>query len=132
MDKNKWIAQAQQYSPTTPLKVVKAKYQELVKEGYIKEKRTNIVKKSTGLTPKQEAELFFTEWVNWDLAKELIAKGIPEQTIREFWRYWSELNPSWTKALWQTKPTFQVVNRMATWCKNNKGWASVSKGKSIW
>ena len=42
------------------------------------------------------------------------------EMVKEFFEYWSELNKSETKMLWELKPTFQIAKRLANWAKNEK------------
>jgi len=39
--------------------------------------------------------------------------------VKSFFEYWSELNKSETKMLWEMKPTFEISKRLATWAKND-------------
>jgi len=40
------------------------------------------------------------------------------ETVLEFFNYWSELNKSKTKMRWELQKTFEVEKRLATWIKN--------------
>lgn len=44
------------------------------------------------------------------------------QEIRKFRSYWTEPTPNGKKQLWETKPTFEVRRRLATWFGNLKGF----------
>lgn len=44
----------------------------------------------------------------------------PKETIKAFYDYWSELNKSETKMLWEFKPTFELSKRLATWNARDK------------
>lgn len=48
------------------------------------------------------------------------AKGglYDNDTVKDFFNYWSELNKSQTKMLLELKPTFEISKRLATWVKN--------------
>jgi hypothetical protein len=49
----------------------------------------------------------------------LVSKGIPEEVARreiaKFIAYWTEPTKSGKKQLWETKPTFELKRRLATW-----------------
>lgn len=49
-------------------------------------------------------------------------------TVKEFFDYWSELNKSGTKMLWELKPTFEISKRLATWEKNENKF--IKNGKT--
>ena len=51
------------------------------------------------------------------------------ETVKEFFDYWSELNKSQTKMLWELKPTFEISKRLATWFKNNDKFTKYGKSK---
>ena len=51
--------------------------------------------------------------------------------IEAFVNYWTEKNRSGTKMLFETKKTFEISKRMATWLKNNKEWSYETKAKSL-
>tara|TARA_A100001015_G_scaffold304941_1_gene396877 strand:- start:150 stop:932 length:783 start_codon:yes stop_codon:yes gene_type:complete len=62
------------------------------------------------------------------------AKHVPmiDPTIIEaFTNYWAEKNKSGTKMLFETKRTFEISRRMATWLSNNKEWSYTAKAKSL-
>lgn len=40
--------------------------------------------------------------------------------VRDFFNYWSELNKSQTKMLWELKPTFEISKRLLTWASREK------------
>ena len=42
-----------------------------------------------------------------------------KETVKHFFDYWSELNKTQTKMLWELKPTFEISKRLATWERNN-------------
>ena len=41
-------------------------------------------------------------------------------TVKDFFEYWSELNKSETKMRWELQTTFQISKRLVTWLKNEK------------
>ena len=51
-----------------------------------------------------------------------IAKGgiYSNDTVKDFFEYWSELNKSETKMRWELQTTFQISKRLVTWLKNEK------------
>lgn len=54
-------------------------------------------------------------------------------TVKDFFEYWSELNKSETKMLWELKATFEISKRLATWVKNEnkfKGNGKTEQPKS--
>ena len=52
--------------------------------------------------------------------KEVLAfTDFDNQTLLDFFSYWSEPNKSNTKMLWEMKPTFDIKRRLGTWAKNN-------------
>ncbi len=73
-------------------------------------------------TPAQEAKDFFNNPVKEESIKYLEDKGIPREVIilefKKFISYWTELNKSGTKQLWELKKTFEVNRRLATWFNN--------------
>ena len=99
-----------------------------VKLSEVKLSKDNLTQESglvdTKPTPKEQAEKFFT---NTDQSQIkvltwLIEKGVPrtvaENELKKFINYWAELTPSGKKQKWQTKPTFEVSRRLATWFSN--------------
>jgi hypothetical protein len=71
-------------------------------------------------TPKNQNKKFFRDVaLQEELVQDLVAAGKPEDFVRreiaKFISYWCELTPSGTKQLWETKPTFEVKRRLATW-----------------
>jgi uncharacterized protein YdaU (DUF1376 family) len=59
---------------------------------------------------------------------QLIDSGVPapyaQDQLKSFFLYWSEPTPSGRKKLWETKPTFEIRRRLATWFKNDSLWTS--------
>lgn len=54
--------------------------------------------------------------------------GIYEKdTVKDFFNYWSELNKTETKMLWELKPTFEISKRLATWIKNENKFTNNGK-----
>lgn len=49
------------------------------------------------------------------MEKEIIAKGI----VKEFFEYWTELNPAGTKMKFEFQQTFEISRRLNTWIKNS-------------
>ena len=47
--------------------------------------------------------------------------------VKNFFNYWSELNKSQTKMLWELKPTFEISKRIATWAKNEDKFSKNGK-----
>lgn len=62
--------------------------------------------------------------------QHLIDKGInpqhAETELKEFISYWSEPTKSGKKQNWETKKTFELSRRLATWFKNAKNWSKKS------
>jgi hypothetical protein len=42
----------------------------------------------------------------------------PADMVKDFFNYWSELNPSGTKMKWEMQKTFEISKRLITWEKN--------------
>lgn len=101
------------------------------------------------LTPKEEAQQFFDyviaisskqepaerpEWVI-NYLNELVEKGIQKQKlwveVVKFTCYWTEKTPSGKKQLWETKKTFEVKRRLATWLSRVGISAPAKKVKGI-
>lgn len=47
-----------------------------------------------------------------------------KEMLREFYDYWSEMNPSRTKMKFEQQPTWEVGKRLATWARNEKNYTS--------
>lgn len=79
-------------------------------------------------TPAEFAKRFFAE--DDDAIEEVLewvktkAPKVPEEAVKKelskFIAYWTEPTGSGRKVLWQTKPTFEVKRRVATWLSNIK------------
>ena len=57
------------------------------------------------------------------------AKGglYDNNTVKEFFNYWSELNKSKTKMKWELQQTFEISKRLATWVKNEDKFSKNGK-----
>lgn len=57
------------------------------------------------------------------------AKGglYDNDTVKEFFNYWSELNKSQTKMRWELQQTFEISKRLATWVKNEDKFSKNGK-----
>ena len=69
-------------------------------------------------TPKQIAEEFFVadpEKIVDSLSPDPEHRENVLREIKKFILYWTELNSTGKKQLWQTKPTFEVSRRLRTW-----------------
>ena len=73
-------------------------------------------------------------WVNGIDFKESLypytkAKGglYDNDTVKEFFNYWSELNKSQTKMRWELQQTFEISKRLATWVKNEDKFSKNGK-----
>ena len=68
-------------------------------------------------TPFQKAKEFFKD--PEPIIQELIEKGLNEQIVRQeinkFISYWTEPTKSGKLEHWETKPTFEITRRLATW-----------------
>jgi hypothetical protein len=78
------------------------------------------VARATSPSPGKEAREFFDSQEKQEaMAQRLIADGCDEALVREempkFVAYWTEPTKSGRKVLWETKPTFEVRRRLATW-----------------
>lgn len=51
--------------------------------------------------------------------------------IESFVNYWTEKNRSGTKMLFETKRTFEISKRMATWLKNEKDWNKETRRSNL-
>lgn len=133
MNKTTFIIQCSISHPETDLKVFEAKYMELIEKGYIKKTRTNVVQKSTGMTPKQIAIAYFSEWIDWVVHKRLIeTTEATKEILQSFDAYWTELNKNWTKQRWEQQKTFEVQKRLATWLSRWNFKTNIKKWKTIW
>lgn len=71
--------------------------------------------------PREKAEKFFAKdaTVMKAEAEYFVEKGVPVEIVRDqfsrFCHYWTELNPTGRKQLWQMKPTFELRRRLVTW-----------------
>ena len=50
--------------------------------------------------------------------------------LREFFDYWSEMNPSRTKMKFEQQPTWEVGKRLATWARNDKNYQRNGNGNN--
>lgn len=81
----------------------------------------NIISKEILQTPKEIAKEFFDLWIDSDIWKQTIEKYPHfEEELKKFWSYWTEPTPNGKKQLWQTKPTFEIKRRLATWFSNKR------------
>ena len=60
------------------------------------------------------------------MEKEIIAKGI----VKEFFEYWTELNPSGTKMKFEFQQTFEISRRLNTWIKNSSKFNKINTGNN--
>jgi hypothetical protein len=86
-------------------------------------------------TPAQEAQDFFSLGETYGkTVQRLVEKGYSEKTVRnelgKFIDYWTELNSTGTKQLWQLKKTFEVGRRLKTWFSKD-GKFGGSKGSKF-
>ena len=51
--------------------------------------------------------------------------------LNNFYSYWTEMNKSKTKMLFELKPTFEVSKRLATWASRDKNFEHKDKKTSI-
>ncbi len=51
--------------------------------------------------------------------------------LNSFYAYWTEMNKSKTKMLWELKPTFEVSKRLTTWASRDKNFEHKDKKTSI-
>lgn len=51
--------------------------------------------------------------------------------LNKFYSYWTEMNKSQTKMLWELKPTFEVSKRLATWASRDKNFQPKDQKTSI-
>ena len=84
-----------------------------------------VLVKPVDLTPKEKAVKFFTEPETQELViTKLFGRGITEDVarskIREFVRYWTELNATGKKQRWEMEPTFDINGRLGRWFANSK------------
>lgn len=92
------------------------------------------VKKESVKTPAEIMRQFIAEYEHWQNTQELtgslavvhhrltVERGhsppIIKKEIKKFVLYWTEPTKSGKKQLWETKKTFEVFRRMATWFGN--------------
>lgn len=48
----------------------------------------------------------------------------PIQMLKDFYEYWTELNPSKTKMRFELQTTFEIKKRLVTWAGKEKGFTS--------
>lgn len=60
------------------------------------------------------------------MEKEIIAKGI----VKEFFEYWTELNPNETKMKFEFQQTFEISRRLNTWIKNSSKFNKTNTGNN--
>lgn len=122
------------------------------KEQSAKQKRTNgqfvgnnSVDTVVSVTEMPQSKVNKSKVKNMDAAKAATLKRISDfkeslypytkakgglydnDTVKEFFNYWSELNKSQTKMLWELKPTFEISKRLATWVKNEDKFSKNGK-----
>jgi hypothetical protein len=51
----------------------------------------------------------------------------PMQMLEDFFQYWSECNPSYTKLRFEMEKTWEVQKRLATWARNSKEFNKTNK-----
>jgi len=94
------------------------------KEGKKERKKEGKSGKIKSPTPKQQAEDFFTndstqeKLIDYYVGLHNVSRKDVREEIDKFVNYWTELNKSGTKQLWETKPTFEVQRRLTTWFGN--------------
>ena len=74
-------------------------------------------------TPSQETREFFeNESTREEFILKAVAKGfdasLARNEIKKFCNHWMERTPNGRKQLWETKKTFEVRRRLATWFGN--------------
>lgn len=117
-------------SPTTKVTPEMIQPGRLITVGDIKAHVTSMTE-----TPGQFARRFFDgdKDAYKDIVMEMLFKShgrgadILEREIPKFIAYWTEPTKTGRKQLWETKPTFEVRRRLATWFNNIKERQSVRR-----
>jgi len=87
-----------------------------------------VIGEKTPKLPKSNKEELFNdrkESFRKDVAVYL--KEYSKETLRSFFDYWTEPNPSKTKMRWELQKTFDVNLRLKNWTKNEKTFANKPK-----
>jgi len=57
-------------------------------------------------------------------------ENIEKEIVKEFYEYWSELNPAGTKMQFEFKQTFEISRRLNYWIKNNIKFNKTNTGNN--
>jgi len=90
-----------------------------------------IGEKTPKLPKSNKEELFNSRKESFRKDVAVYLKEHSKETLRSFFDYWTEPNPSKTKMRWELQKTFDVNLRLKNWTKNEKAFVSTIKKQSL-
>jgi len=90
-----------------------------------------IGEKTPKLPKSNKEELFNSRKESFRKDVAFYLKEYSKDTLRQFFDYWTEPNPSKTKMRWELQKTFDVNLRLKNWTKNEKTFVNTIKKPSL-
>jgi len=90
-----------------------------------------IGEKTPKLPKSNKGNLFNSRKESFRKDVAIYLKEYSKETLRSFFDYWTEPNPSKTKMRWELQKTFDVNLRLKNWTKNEKTFINTIKKPSL-